>query len=54
MKVNLIAHTQLSEGFRKQFDYGEQTFPDGYENNELNDMSVTDGQAVALTAIQIK
>lgn len=52
MKVSLIAHTQLSEEFRKQFDYGEQTFPDGYENNELNDMSVTDGQAVALTAIR--
>ena len=52
MKVNLIAHTQLSEEFRKQFDYGEHTFPDGYENNELNDMSVTDGQAVSLTSIR--
>lgn len=52
MNVKLLAHTQLSEEFRKQFDYGEQTFPDGYENNELNDMSVTDGQAVSLTSIR--
>ncbi|MEK5323345.1 FAD-dependent thymidylate synthase [Aeribacillus sp. FSL M8-0254] len=52
MNVKLLAHTRLSEEFRKQFDYGEHTFPDGYENNELNDMSVTDGQAVSLTSIR--
>ncbi|MGE7843905.1 FAD-dependent thymidylate synthase [Lysinibacillus sp. NPDC093712] len=48
-KVTLLAHTQLSEGFRERFD----EYPFGsYDGNELDDLDVSDGQAVALTAIR--
>lgn len=46
MNVQLIAHTQLSEKFIHSLDYGE------FAENPLDDHDVTDGQAVALTAIR--
>lgn len=48
-KVKLLAHTQLAEEFRERFD----KYPFGsYDGNELDDLDVSDGQAVALTAIR--
>ncbi|WP_336638409.1 FAD-dependent thymidylate synthase [Lysinibacillus fusiformis] len=48
-KVTLLAHTQLAEDFRERFD----KYPFGsYDGNELDDLDVSDGQAVALTAIR--
>lgn len=47
-KVTLLSHTQLSEAFRDSFDkYGHS-----YEGNELDDLGITDAQALALTAIR--
>src|SRR5690554_6097702 len=43
-KVTLLSHTQLSEAFRDSFDK--------YGGNELDDLGITDGQALALTAIR--
>lgn len=45
MNVTLMAHTQLSEKFRKSF--GEPPY-----SNDLDDYNATDGQAVALSAIR--
>lgn len=48
-KVKLLSHTQLAEEFRERFD----KYPFGsYDGNELDDLDVSDGQAVALTAIR--
>ena len=47
-KVTLLAHTQLSEKFKEQFD----TYPMGLYENELVEMGATDGQTIALTAIR--
>ncbi|MDQ9094287.1 FAD-dependent thymidylate synthase [Bacillus licheniformis] len=46
MNVQLLAHSQLSEKFIHSLDYGE------FAENLLDDHDVTDGQAVALTAIR--
>jgi len=50
MKVNLIAHTKLSEEFYDSFDKYNEFLE--YSGNKLDDLDVTDGQAVALTAIR--
>jgi len=47
-KVTLLSHTQLSEAFRDSFDI----YAHSYEGNELDDLGITDGQALALTAIR--
>lgn len=55
MNIQLIAHTQLSEKFRSQFDYELRGGYDGdqpYYLNSLEELEATDGQAVALTAIR--
>ncbi|MED4299762.1 FAD-dependent thymidylate synthase [Geobacillus stearothermophilus] len=50
MNVKLLAHTQLSEEFYDTFDEYDDIFR--YYGNKLDKMGVTDGQAVALTAIR--
>lgn len=55
MNVQLIAHTQLNEKFRSQFDYELRGGYDGdqpYYLNSLEELEATDGQAIALTAIR--
>ena len=47
-KVTLLAHTQLTEKFKEQFD----RYPMGEYENELDEMGVTDAKALALTAIR--
>ena len=47
-KVMLLAHTQLTEKFKEQFD----RYPMGEYENELDEMGVTDAKALALTAIR--
>lgn len=50
MKVTLIAHTQLSEEFYDSFDEYNEFLE--YSGNKLDDLDVTDGQVVSLTAIR--
>lgn len=50
MNVKLLAHTQLSEEFYDTFDEYDGILR--YDGNKLDKMGVTDGQAVALTAIR--
>ncbi|PPA87919.1 thymidylate synthase (FAD) [Brevibacillus laterosporus] len=50
MSVRLISHTQLSEEFYDSFDVYNEFIE--YEGNQLARWNVTDGQAVALTAIR--
>lgn len=47
MKVTLLAHTQLSEGFLR-----ELAFTDEEIHSPINSGKITSGQAVALTAIR--
>lgn len=47
-KVTLLAHTQLAEDFYDSFD----RIGHAYLGNDFDDTGVTDGQAVALTAIR--
>lgn len=50
MSVKLISHTQLSEDFYDSFDVYNEFIE--YEGNQLDRWGVSDGQAVALTAIR--
>ncbi|QAT67809.1 FAD-dependent thymidylate synthase [Bacillus glycinifermentans] len=52
MNVQLIAHTQLSDEFKQTLDYRKYDESGEYFTNALDDLSPTDGQAVALTAIR--
>ena len=48
-KVKLLFHTQMAEDFREEFD----RYPFGsYDGNDVDDLGVTDGQLLALTAIR--
>lgn len=48
-KVKLLFHTQMAEEFREEFD----RYPFGsYDGNDIDDLEVTDGQLLALTAIR--
>lgn len=51
MDVKLLAHTQLSAEFRGTFDY-EDRLVDDWTGNSLDDMSASDSQVVALSAIR--
>ncbi|MEG7333255.1 FAD-dependent thymidylate synthase [Bacillus sp. 0102A] len=53
MNVQLIAHTQLNEEFYRSLNYGNYDVILGcFDGNHVEDNDVTDGQAVALTAIR--
>ncbi|QGJ67057.1 FAD-dependent thymidylate synthase [Bacillus velezensis] len=53
MNVQLLAHTQLSEKFYRSLNYGNYDVILGcFDGNHVEDHDVTDGQAVALTAIR--
>ncbi|QGI02970.1 FAD-dependent thymidylate synthase [Bacillus subtilis] len=53
MNVQLIAHTQLNEKFYRSLNYGNYDVILGcFDGNHVEDHDVTDGQAVALTAIR--
>lgn len=47
--VKLLFHTQMAESFREEFD----RYPFGsYDGNDIDDLEVSDGQLLALTAIR--
>lgn len=47
--VKLLFHTQMAEDFREEFD----RYPFGsYDGNDIDDLEVSDGQLLALTAIR--
>lgn len=53
MNVQLIVHTQLNEKFYRSLNYGNYDVILGcFDGNHVEDHDVTDGQAVALTAIR--
>ncbi|MGF9973590.1 FAD-dependent thymidylate synthase [Bacillus velezensis] len=53
MNVQLLAHTQLNEKFYRSLNYGNYDVILGcFDGNHVEDHDITDGQAVALTAIR--
>ncbi|MGG1042542.1 FAD-dependent thymidylate synthase [Bacillus velezensis] len=53
MNVQLLAYTQLNEKFYRSLNYGNYDVILGcFDGNHVEDHDVTDGQAVALTAIR--
>ncbi|AWM50081.1 FAD-dependent thymidylate synthase [Bacillus amyloliquefaciens] len=53
MNVQLLAYTQLNEKFYRSLNYGNYDVILGcFDGNHVEDHDITDGQAVALTAIR--